>query len=246
MQTTLFFDSKKCCGSSENFTSHFNPPLELDASKNYQVCLINASMWYSWYNINNENNKFKYYNGSTWKIIGIPPGAYNIVDIDSNLKHNMKQNGDWDTTNDKSYISITPNYNTSKSMVELQNGYKVNFTIDNSIRTILGFNSKIIENNGFHSSDNIVQITEVDTVQIHCDLITDSYINGTTSSVIYVFTPSVPPGYLINIHPTQRFNISISKRGLINNINFSLHDQNNNLINMNNERVTYFLHISSF
>ena len=244
MQTTLFFVSAKGFGSSEHFRTEFSPPLELNKPHNYQLSLINASMWYSWFNITSSNNKFKYYNNTTWKEITVEPGAYNIVDINQIIKHHMKENGD--KTDDSTPINITPNYNTLKSTIELKDGFQIDFTIEESLREILGFDSKIVQGNGFHSSDHNVKITDIESIQIHCDLVTDSFLNGSSSSVIYSFTPAVPPGYLINIHPAQTFYLNIGKKGLINSITLSVKDQNGKLINMNGERVTYFLHLSSF
>lgn len=247
MQTTLFFDSKHTFGRSEDFTTSFNPPLLLKTNSNYKVSLISATMWHSWRNITSSNNKFKYHNGTTWKTLNIPEGAYNIIDIDATIKRMMKTNGDIDDSdinNPNYYINIEANYNTLHSRIELSNGYKVDFTIPNTFRDILGFDSQIVHNNGHNDSERVVKITDVETLQINCDLITDSYVNGTTSSVIYAFSPSVPPGYLINLHPSQKLEFTISRRGLINSIRFYITNQSGKIVNMNNERVTYFLHLS--
>lgn len=247
MQTTLFFDSKQSNGQpSENFKTDFNPPLELKQDVNYKVSLISATMWHSW-NITDKNNKFRYYNSTAWKTITINPGAYNIIDIDAEIKRLMKSNGDYNNTDPdhpKYHITIEANFNTLHSRIELTNGYKVDFTIEDSFREILGFDSRIVQNNGHNDSERVVNITDVETLQINCDLITDSYVNGTTSSVIYAFSPSVPPGYLINLHPSHQLSLSTSKRGLINSIKFSITNQEGKLVDMNNERVTYFLHLS--
>ena len=54
----LFFDSRKGQGKSEDFITSFNPPLQLDIKKSYEISLINSQIWYSWHNITNNNNKF--------------------------------------------------------------------------------------------------------------------------------------------------------------------------------------------
>lgn len=248
MQTTLFFDSQYANGQpSENFQTYFNPPLELKQNSDYKVSLISATMWHAWRNITDKNNKFKYYNGTTWKTLNIPEGAYNIVDIDTTVKRLMKANDDYDksdASHPKYYISIEANYNTLHSRIELSNGYKVDFTIQNTFREILGFDSKIVQNDGHNDSERVVDITDVETLQINCNLVTDSYINGSTSSVLYAFSTTVPPGYLISLHPSHQLALTISKRGLINSIRFYITNQEGKLVNMNGERVTYFLHLS--
>ena len=56
----LFFDSRKGQGKTEDFITSFNPPLQLDIKKSYEMSLINAQIWNSWHNITSSNNKFFY------------------------------------------------------------------------------------------------------------------------------------------------------------------------------------------
>ena len=88
-QTTLFLASEAATGSSSNFTVCYNPPIELDAAKTYELALISANIWRSWHNITPKNNKFRYSpsgDGSAWVDLSIPPGAYNITDINVELR----------------------------------------------------------------------------------------------------------------------------------------------------------------
>ena len=41
----LFFDSRKGQGKSEDFITSFNPPLQLDIKKSYEMSLINAQIF---------------------------------------------------------------------------------------------------------------------------------------------------------------------------------------------------------
>jgi len=54
----LFFDSRKGQGKSEDFTTSFSPPLQLDISKSYEIALIYFQIWYAWLNITDQNNRF--------------------------------------------------------------------------------------------------------------------------------------------------------------------------------------------
>jgi len=54
----LLFDSRKGQGKSVDFTTRFNPPLQLDISKSYEIALINSEIWYAWHNITDQNNRF--------------------------------------------------------------------------------------------------------------------------------------------------------------------------------------------
>ena len=235
----LFFDSRKGRGKSENFTTSFNPPLQLDINKRYEMSLINSQIWYSWHNITNSNNNFFYTpDGINSRSLKIPPGSYNIEDINDEIKHLIELRGD-----DKDSITLTPNYNTLKSRIEVKNNYVVDFRVSNSVNEVLGFNRVILGENGIYNSQNVVDITNINSLQIHCSLIEGSYINGTASDLLYTISPNVPPGYLIQVEPKQNIYVPIKNLSQIDSIRFSIKDQDNNFVDMNNERVTYFVHL---
>ena len=163
---TLFFDSRKGQGDSQNFTTSFNPPLQLDINKRYEMAMISSQIWYSWRNITSKNNKLIYSVQRTAKHVEIPPGSYNIEDINDEVNFLLKQKGDPEDS-----ITITANYNTLKSRIEIKNDYMIDFRVKNSINTVLGFDSTIIRGNGTHDSQSIVNITNINSLQIHCNLI---------------------------------------------------------------------------
>ena len=54
----------------------------------------------------------------------------------------MKSNGHWNEANEEFYVSILANPNTMKTILSIENNYQVNFKSGNSLRKLLGFNSK--------------------------------------------------------------------------------------------------------
>ena len=78
---------------SENSTkikTTFNPPIELDHTRKYQMALVNLETYYSFSNLSDENNVFRYSPGfiegdSTrqrqWVEVQISEGSYNLIDI---------------------------------------------------------------------------------------------------------------------------------------------------------------------
>src|SRR6218665_2600892 len=89
-------------------------------------------------------------------------------------------------------ISVQPNNNTLKSVIDIDANYKVDFTTASLIRTVLGFNSQIYSA-GYNESENIVNIMNVNSLRVTSDVIGSSYSNGTTENVIYSFFPNVDP-----------------------------------------------------
>ena len=54
----------------------------------------------------------------------------------------MVLNGDFD--GETFPITIKPNFSTQGSIIEIKDGWEIDFTFDNTIRTILGFDDRIV------------------------------------------------------------------------------------------------------
>ena len=124
--------------------------------------------------------------------IKIPEGSYEIDDINDTIQHEMKKRGHYDEINEEYYINIAPNTNTLKSVLILEKDYQVDFNHQNSISKILGFTgAKYTE--GFHESENVVDILRIDSILVNIDIISGSYVDGTTKSTIYSFFSKSKP-----------------------------------------------------
>ena len=69
------------CGKDCHIKTKFNPTLELDKNKEYEMALVNLETYWSFPNITEKNNLFRYSNGSEWTEIKIPKGAYELRQI---------------------------------------------------------------------------------------------------------------------------------------------------------------------
>src|ERR1043165_9898379 len=183
---------------SSKIRTRYKPLIELDRNKKYEMTLVNLERYYSFPNLDCTNNSFRYSpdDGGAWIEINIPEGCYECADINEYIQRIMKERGHYDTGNDKPRISIQPNSNTLKSVLNITPNYKVDFRPDNSIRTVLGFNPRVYHE-GYHESEEIVNIMNVTSLRVTSDIIGASYTNGTTGNVIYSFFPNVGPGYKI-------------------------------------------------
>ena len=241
-QTTLFLSSEAASGSSSNFTVYYNPPIELDAAKTYELALISANIWRSWHNITPKNNKFRYSpsgDGSAWVDLTIRPGAYNITDINAVLKRLIKSKG-----HDPDSISLTPDYSTQRSIITLANNYKVDLRDErssNNLRSLLGFNSKLLSGNGDHDGDALVDITSINSVIIRCSLVNGSYINGSQTDIIHSFSPDKPPGFLLDIQPRYPIYLPIDSRSDISRLTIKVTDQTGREIDLHGERTTLYI-----
>src|SRR6218665_2450587 len=99
------------------------------------MALVNLETYNSFPNIDSSNSNCRYSpdKGTTGFNINVPEGSYEIVDIDEYVQRIMKENGPYaaaagDGDVGEIYpISIQPNNNTLKSVLDIDANYKVDF-----------------------------------------------------------------------------------------------------------------------
>ena len=229
--------------NESSFNTRFNPKLELDRDKVYEIALVNLETYYSFPNIDETNNIFVYSpdNGNSWVKIKIPEGSYEIDDINNTIQHEMEKRGHYDSIYEDYYINISANSNTLKSVIILEKDYQVDFNHQNSLAKVLGFTgTKYTEE--FHESENVVNILRINSILVIIDIISGSYVNGKTKNTIYSFFPKVSPGYKIIESPVNLVYPPLTM-DTIDSLNVSITDQDNHLLNLRNEKLTIRFHI---
>ena len=71
------------------------------------------------------------------------------------------------------------------------------FDVENSIAPLLEFRN-IVYKHGKYTFQKIVDIMGFITINIHCKVISCVNDNGNYTGILYTFTLTEPPGYLIN------------------------------------------------
>ena len=228
---------------SAKIRTQYNPLIELDANKKYEMALVGLETYYSFPNIDATNNNFRYSpDGSeTWFNVNVPEGSYEMADINEYLQRIMKENGHYDAANAECCITLQPNSNTLKSVLNIAPNYKVDFTPANSIRTVLGF-ERWVYSEGYNESENIIDIMSVTNLRVTSDVIGASYTNGTTGNVIYSFFPNVGPGYKIIETPANLIYLPVTLH-TISSMETKLTDQNGKLVNLRGEDLSIRFHL---
>ena len=173
-------------GNQSSFNTLFNPKIELDRNEVYEIALVNLETYYSFPSIDDTNNVFVYSHdqGVTWTKIKIPTGSNEIDDLNNTIRFEMEKRGHYDEVNNDYYINISANSNTLKSILIIEPGYQVDFNQQNNLSKVLGFTGKkYVE--GFHESENVVNILSINSILVNIDIIGGSYVNGTTKNTIY-------------------------------------------------------------
>ena len=225
-------------GDKSSFNTLFNPKIELDRKKKYEIALVNLETYYSFPNIDDSNNTFVYSHdqGQTWTKIKIPVGSYEIDDINQKLPFEMERLGHYDEVNNEPFINIAANSNTLKCILIIGKGYQVDFNQANNLSRVLGFTGQKY-GEGFHESEKPVNILSINSILVNIDIIDGSYVNGKTKNTIYSFFPDVSPGFKIIESPVNLVYLPILT-DTIQNINLSITDQDENILNLRGEKLT--------
>ena len=91
-------------------------------------------------------------------------------------------------------------------------GWSVKFPEVNSLGTVLGFDPKVYEyRKEPWISQKIVNILTVNSILVHCDMISGSMVDGVKSPVIYNYSPNVVPGSKIVGDPVKPIYLPVLK-----------------------------------
>ena len=226
------------------FRTKFNPPLELDKNKQYEMALVNLETYYSFANITSSNNSLRYSpdGGTSWFNIELPTGTYELSDINTEIHRCMRENGHYDTDNEEKFISVDANLSTLKAILNISDGYQVDFRIENSLSSVLGFENRVYD--GYTEGEGIVNILSINSILVNVDCIQGSYVNGSHSPTIYSFFPNVSPGRKIVQTPKNLIYLPVTL-STISSLEVTLADQNEKLLDLRGEEVTIRFHIKS-
>ena len=220
-------------GIGSNITTTYEKPIKLDGNRQYELALLNLETYYSFPNIDDMNNKMKFRKdgSSPWKTITIPTGCYEIKAINREIVRQV-------TTKN---VRVMPNLNTLQCVLVISDTYEVDFNMENSLRTVLGFEPKVYKK-GRHASENPVNILKVNSVLVHTDIIEGSYNQGRMEPILYTFFPDVSPGEkIMQIQSPPMYHHVTTNN--IYRMKTWLTDQDNKEIDLRGETLTVRLHL---
>ncbi|MEO1917900.1 MAG: hypothetical protein ABGX53_05985 [Candidatus Thioglobus sp.] len=220
-------------GNSSSIKTDFPHPIYLKKDRSYELALTNLETYYSFPNVDSTNNTFNFSkdSGKTWQTVKIPIGCYEIDAINTEIIRQIGNNS----------ITIKPNRNTLQSILSIANNYAVDFSMPNCLASVLGFDPKIYKS-GTHTSEHIVNILRVNSILVHSNIVSGSYLAGRQQPVIYSFFPNVAPGVKIIVTPTNLTYCPITV-DTISTLTSWLTDQNYEPINLRGETLTIRLHL---
>ena len=232
----------------ENFVTNFVRPITLDSNHIFMIGLNRIiNMSFTWFNINPgyENQLIGYSkdSGTTFTNIEFPAGVWNYTDINQHIKEAtvIKQAN----KEDEYPINLEFNETTFRVTITMKQNYQLDLTKSNFYE-LIGFKKEIIrsEVNVGPLIPNLSQDTDI--LNIHCDLVNSSLVDGEESDIIFSFSTSVlRPSYSFTKEP-RRITFNPLNKNTISSIRIFITDGKRRLINLNNQDVAISLILKEF
>ena len=216
----------------------------MDRNSQYAVGLNRiVNMSFTWFNVNssygNQLIKYSSDNGSTFHEITFPAGVWNYTDFNTYIKDITKIVKDG-ASNNEYPITLEFDNTTFRVTVTLAPNYQLDLTASD-FNDLIGFDKKVLKsgNNIGVRVPNLSQDTDI--LNIHCDLINDSLVDGQDTDIIYSFSTSVlRPSYSFTIDP-RRVTFNPVNKNSISSIRIYITDGKRRLINLNGADTSFSL-----
>ena len=200
-------------------------------------------MSFTWFNVNSsyKNQLIKYSsdNGSTFKEITFPAGVWNYTDFNTHIRDITKIVKDG-AENNEYPITLEFDNTTFRVTITLAQNYQLDLTSSN-FNELIGFDKEILKNqsNVGPRVPNLSQDTDI--LNIHCDLINDSLVDGQETDIIYSFSTSVlRPSYSFTLEP-RRVTYNPTNKNIIDSIRMHITDGKRRLIDLNGADTSFSL-----
>ena len=226
----------------EDFTTNFTRPIILDNNKQYVIGLNRViNMSFTWFNVNagykNQLIKYSLDNGSTFKNITFPAGVWNYTDFNTYIKNITK-------TGDTYPINLVFDDTTFRVTVTLADNYQLNLRASD-FNDLIGFDKKILTS-GTHIGSRVPNLSQdTDILNVHCDLVNESLVDGEETDIIYSFSTSVlKPSYSFTLEP-QRVTFNPVNKTTISSIRIVITDGKRRSLDLNGADTAFSLILKS-
>ena len=254
--TTLSFSSNSSFGannvrnSGSTFDVALHNPIKIPANAvDCDMFLTQASIWNTSPNISAayRNNKFYLKKDSNNYTFTIPDGLYSLTDLSATLSRLFVNAGLPTNT-----VVLSGDLSTQRTVLTYPlAGVQVDFTQNNSVRDVLGFNSRLspaaVSTPGLSdNSDNIAKFNRINSYFIRSSMLENGMtINNYGGGLIGNVLITEKPGSQINYQPVNP--IPINAENLIGksirNISFDLLDDSFRNVDTNGELWSFTVSI---
>ena len=245
-------------GNSSVIRTTFTPALTFDEGGfnggdsrhpcSYEMACTGVETYYTFPNIEEDRNnsiRMSCDAGKNWKIVSLPTGSYELSAINATLKRLIQKEFEVKEEEEDKILCLSADNSTLKSILMLGKDVQVDFSVQKSIGPLLGFatdKGSIKRGPNRFESDSIVEILRVNSINVNCDIIKYSTLNGTSAPIIHDFFPNVGPGQKIVNKPSVLIYLPLTM-DVISHMTVWLTDQNLELLNLREESLTVTFHV---
>ena len=194
METIFMNTSNSGTSISNEFLYNFTDKLNLK-NPNKNMALANLSIYYTSKNIKSayNNNKFKI-SAPTWdETFDLPDGSYSVDAIQNYFEYIIKKH---ETVENTSQTLTYTNRIKNWIVFRIKSRYKLEL-LSKEIMKLLGSSKQLIDAD--KDSELVPKLEIVETVLVHCNLVTNDYQQA--SKALFTFVPDKSFGQLMNINP---------------------------------------------
>ena len=222
-----YIEIQGMCDKNGRLKQEFIDLMRYDDEYDYYVTLTSAQFSSLFPNIvKNKNDKFYYLEKNVLKTLTMTEGAYEIRDINAIIIQTIPNES----------IKLVIDQGSARCKIFFKQGYKIDFTHNDTFRDILGFDAVIV-NQAFTESPKICDVVILTNIYIHLDVICGSIFQGKSKDIIYSFPNNIAFGHLINLYiRQQREHLLVNKYFSDMTVYFT--DQNNIPIDFMQSQVT--------
>ena len=230
----------------EDFTTNFTKPIILDNNKQYVIGLNRViNMSFTWFNVNagykNQLIKDSSDNGSTFKNITFPAGVWNYTDFNTYIKRLTKiSKKEGDRTIDTYPMTLEFDDTIFRVTVTLAENHQLDLRASD-FNDLIGFDKKILAS-GAHIGSRVPNLSQdTDILNVHCDLVNESSVDGEETDIIYSFSTSVlRPSYSFTLEP-QRVTFNPVNKTTISSIRIRMTDGKRRSLDLNGADTAFSL-----
>lgn len=227
-------------GDKTSLETNYFPPINV--YEDAEIALLSLQTYNSFPNINSSNNCFKIIpvwknNPNSPRSVTLEPGCYEFVDIKKCFLDVMEE------LNLDEGFEMDVDSKTLKCFFKCS--CKIDFNVENSLASVLGFDKILYEEGKTHTSFNIININSVNTIKVMCNIAQGSFHNDKPSHAVYEFYPDVNIGRKIIQSPNNLIYYPLTTK-TIDSIRVDLVDQDHNRLHHLNEKLTIILHIRRY
>ena len=225
-----------------DFTIKYTNPITLDPNRQYELGLNRIiSMSFSWFNItqelNNQKIRFSSDSGTNWTELTFNPGVWNYVDFNNFIKDETKTG----TSSNPSFpITLEFDDTIFRTIITLAQNYQLDLT-QSDFNDLIGFNKQILTKSE-SIGDHIPNLSQDRGILfVHCDLISDSLVDGDGTDIIYSFsTGALTPSFSFTQEP-RRVQFNPVNKNTINTIRIYMTDGKRRIVDLNHSDASFSL-----